>query len=153
MQLQEAISLFRENSFRTINASARNKVKIDLKVTNNKSNKMKNVRKNKMRLSMKQVSRAYASLIVILSISLSVFFNFNHVQNTFGVSANHYHSNASANWNSPSTFHKFSGGTATTIVAPTNTNNIIIIQNQHAVNLTADNTRNKVAGNFMVRWY
>ena len=111
----------------------------------NKRNRMKNVRKNRMRLSLKQVSRAYAGLIVILSIGLTVFFNFNHSKNSFGFATNEFRSVASGNWSSPSTWQKFSGGVwVAATAAPIISDNVITIQSGHTVTIDVATTSDQV---------
>lgn len=110
---------------------------------------MKTVRKTRMRLSLKQVSRAYAGLIVILSIGLTVFFNFNNSKKSYGFTTGEYRSVASGNWNAVTTWQKWNGSAwiAATVV-PSSSGNVITIQSGHIVTVTAAATVDQVVVSF-----
>jgi hypothetical protein len=99
------------------------------------------VQRQRTRISFRQIAVISSSMIAVLTVGCFMYFNFSNVEESHAAVAGDYRSKTTGNWNSTSTWERFSGTNWVAATAtPNSSNGEITIRNNHTVTVTADVT-------------
>lgn len=109
---------------------------------------MRQRREIKLKVSLRRVTWITSTLVVILAVSLTLFFNFSSKDDAFAASSGEYRSKTSGNWNATGTWQRYNGSSWVNATAtPTSADNVITIQSGHTVTVSADVTADQIKVN------
>ena len=102
----------------------------------------------RLKVSLRRVAWIASTLIVLLAIGLTLFFNFSSKDKAYAAVSGEYRSKASGNWNATSTWQRFNGSSWVNATAsPTSSDNIITILSGHTVTITGNVTADQIVVN------
>lgn len=102
----------------------------------------------RIKFSLKRVAWVASTLIVLLTIGLTLFFNFSSKDDAYAAVTGEYRSKTSGNWNATATWQRYNGSSWVNATAtPTSSDNRITIQSGHTVTITTNLTADQIVIN------
>jgi hypothetical protein len=107
--------------------------------------RMRQRREMKLKVSLRRVTWVSSTLIVLLAIGFTIFFNFSSKDEAYAAANGDYRSKTSGNWSSTGTWQRYNGSSwVNASSSPNSGNNNITIQSPHTVTVTADVTADQI---------
>ncbi|MFZ7113727.1 MAG: T9SS type A sorting domain-containing protein [Bacteroidota bacterium] len=109
---------------------------------------MRQRREIRLKVSLRRVAWMSSTLIVVLAIGFTLFFNFSSKDEAYAAVSGEYRSKTSGNWNATSSWQRYNGSSWVNATAtPTSSDNIITIQSGHTISIAANVTADQIVIN------
>lgn len=109
---------------------------------------MRQRREIKLKATLRRAAWIASTLVVLLAIGLTLFFNFSSEEEAYAAVTGEYRTRASGNWSAVATWSRYNGTSWVNATAtPTSSANIITIQSGHTVTITANVTADQIVVN------